>query len=95
MSEDISPNALPWSGREQVVWYHLTARQREVFLLWPDAWMAASEVLGSRIAGNTASILADKGLFDRRSDPNVWGRSQYRIVADYKAARAYLMSEPK
>lgn len=59
----------------------LTQRQREVLALWPEAWMAASEVLGSRIAGNTASVLANKGLFERRSDPNVWGRSQYRLSA--------------
>lgn len=59
----------------------LTEAQRRTLNMWPaDGWFAASTILGLRIAGNIASILADKGCFDRRSDPEIWGRSQYRLT---------------
>lgn len=71
----------------------LSKAQREALAKWPDAWMAASEVLGLRIAGNVASVLADKGMLERRRDPNVRGRSQYRLSDIGRSLRDHLREE--
>lgn len=50
-------------------------------------WFAASDILGAR-PGNVCSVLADKGLLDRRSDPGTWGRSLFKLNAAGTAALA-------
>ncbi|MEA3044533.1 MAG: hypothetical protein QOH47_2371 [Sphingomonadales bacterium] len=52
-------------------------------------WFHAAWFGGKR-PGNVYSVLADKGFFERRSDPDVWGRSQYRITPLGLAVRAEL-----
>jgi hypothetical protein len=58
----------------------------------PDCeWFAAFWI--NPKPGNTCSVLAAMGLFDRRSDPTVWGRSQYRVNAAGLAALSPGMKE--
>lgn len=71
----------------------LTKAQQRTLGIWPDAWMAASEVMGMRIVGNVASLLADKGMLERRSDPNTWGRSQYQCTPLGLAVRQHLQDQ--
>ena len=56
----------------------LSAAQKAAMRVSLPCWFAGSSV-GLR-NGNTLSVLADKGLFERRSDPETWGRSQYRLT---------------
>lgn len=75
----------------------LTKAKKRVIFAAPEGWFAASH-LTSRLAasaGSVLTILARAGLFERRSDPKVWGRSQYRLTADGLAIRALLSEEGK
>lgn len=57
----------------------------------PGDWFHAAEYLGPR-PGNAYSVLADKGFLERRSDPFVWGRGQYRLTSLGLAVRAHLLT---
>lgn len=68
----------------------LSEVQKRAMLVALPCWFAADSV-GFR--GNTMSILADKGLLERRSDPTTWGRSQYRLPETSFAVREVLLRQ--
>ncbi len=72
---------------------NLTERQRMVVLNlngW-SGWLSAED---TGFPGVTLNALSNKGCLDRRSDPRVWGRGQYRVLPLGFAVRAAL-SEPR
>lgn len=70
----------------------LSGRQGDALRVALPRWFAAIDV---GFTGNTMSILADKGLLERRSDPETWGRGQYRLNGEGMAVRQHLIANPK
>lgn len=66
----------------------LTEAQRRALMVGLPCWFAGFSV-GLR-NGNTLSVMADNGFFERRSDPTTWGRSQYRFTPLGLKVRAHL-----
>jgi hypothetical protein len=62
------------------------------FALWPKGcWQTAADVDEPGVVLNS---LASKGCLERRTDPHVWGRGQYRVLPLGLAVRAHLSKEP-
>jgi hypothetical protein len=68
-----TPDANGWRAK-------LSQRQRTVLGRMDNEWRPASHAISLHVQspGIVCSALADKGYLERRSDPDVWGRSQYR-----------------
>jgi hypothetical protein len=66
------------------------AQRRGLAALPAESWGAAHEF---GIGGNVLSVLADKGLLDRKRDPFVWGRSVYQLNESGLAVRSILEGE--
>ena len=58
----------------------LTANQQLVLGRMDERWRPASDAISLHMQspGIVCSTLVGKGFLERRSDPDVWGRSQYR-----------------
>jgi hypothetical protein len=54
-------------------------------------WWAAHD---ADVPGVVANALVKRGLLERRRDPHVWGRAQYRLTPLGLAVRARLTQEP-
>lgn len=74
----------------------LTATMREMLAemvseRW-HTWFSAADFPNYNIAsfGSLLNAMTMRGIFERRSDPKVWGRSQYRVTALLPALRTYL-----
>lgn len=56
------------------------------------AWFSAADFANHNVAsfGACLNAMAMRDIFERRSDPKVWGRGQYRATDLFVALRTYL-----